>query len=337
LFALIAAPWFVAVCLRNPGLFTQLVVYETWQRVTTTVHGRIGPWYYFIGVFSVGFFPWIFLVPAAVRERWAAIRDARNGYESLCFCWFAVPFVAFSASKSKLIAYILPVFPAAALLLARWIDRALENDEVPRTATRTTLVGALLSLAGIAWVLHVDRPAALEGVATHVMFFYPVLGLLVMAADRAERKGRLRPLLAAMAVVSLVFPALVAPFADEAEGDFKMMRPLAMAIRKLAKPGAPVVLCGFGATSIPFYIERSVCTFECASDLHYEKNRAELAKQHFEDMGRLVEMLEQGPVYLVADDEMRQRIDRAQWPRTHRRLRILATERRYMLLADPDR
>ncbi|MBI4868972.1 MAG: glycosyltransferase family 39 protein [Candidatus Wallbacteria bacterium] len=329
----IAAPWFVAVCLRNPGLFTQLVYFETWQRVTTTVHGRPGPWYYFIGVFLAGFFPWVLFVPATVRGLLDAPRHDRPGAEALCAAWFALPFLMFSASKSKLIAYILPLLPAAALLVARWCMRALKQPP-PRVATFPVAAGSALSMAGVAFALHVVQPAAVEAIELHLMAFYPALAFLLLCAHRAERAQRARPLLMGAFVLAAVFPALVAPFADEMEGDFKSFRPLAMAIRESAPATAPVVLCRLAATSVPFYLGRPVHTFEAGLDLKYETDRSRQEEWHTDDMARLLKLLEERPAFVVADDETRLRIDRARWPARRERLRILARFRRHLLLTN---
>ena len=70
LFLAIAAPWHLLAAQRNPGWAHFYFIHEHWERFTTTEHGRIGPWYYFIPIVVGGLFPWIgFLGPAVRRAR----------------------------------------------------------------------------------------------------------------------------------------------------------------------------------------------------------------------------------------------------------------------------
>ena len=115
LFLLIAAPWFIAVSAKNAEFAHFFFVQEHFQRFTTEMHQRVHPWWYFVPVLAAGMVPW--LVPlghAAVRT----LRE-RSDAELLLWCWALVVFVFFSASSSKLPPYILPIFPALAVLAAR--------------------------------------------------------------------------------------------------------------------------------------------------------------------------------------------------------------------------
>ena len=66
LFLLIAAPWFIAVSLRNPDFPEFFFVHEHFARFLTTVHQRVEPWWFFLPLLLVGVLPW---VAAAVARR----------------------------------------------------------------------------------------------------------------------------------------------------------------------------------------------------------------------------------------------------------------------------
>jgi len=115
LFLAIAAPWFIAVSIANAEFAHFFFVQEHFQRFTTQMHHRVHPPWYFIPVLAAGMAPW--LVPlghAAVR----AFRR-RTDTELMLWIWALIVFVFFSASGSKLPPYILPIFPALAVLAAR--------------------------------------------------------------------------------------------------------------------------------------------------------------------------------------------------------------------------
>lgn len=133
----VAAPWFVAVSLKNPEFAWFFFVHEHLLRFLTTEHERKGPIYYYLPVLLVGFFPWSAWLPAAVLAslRSRSPDERRNAPDYArettlwLLLWAAVPFVFFSASGSKLITYILPAFPALALLVAAWWPRGRAEQE----------------------------------------------------------------------------------------------------------------------------------------------------------------------------------------------------------------
>jgi 4-amino-4-deoxy-L-arabinose transferase-like glycosyltransferase len=123
LFLCIAAPWHVLVASRNPGWAHFYFVYEHWERFTDKGHGRYQPFYFFILILIPGLFPWTGFL-------WHSLRDAlaggwsrrRENAEAWFFAtWAGFILVFFSASQSKLVNYILPVFPALAVLVGRWL------------------------------------------------------------------------------------------------------------------------------------------------------------------------------------------------------------------------
>jgi 4-amino-4-deoxy-L-arabinose transferase-like glycosyltransferase len=100
-------------------------IHEHFQRFLSTAHRRTEPWWYFLPILAAGFLPWMFALPSAFAHGWNIPGRARETVETrfaLGFALFVVLF--FSASGSKLPAYILPAFPPLALVLdATWSRR----------------------------------------------------------------------------------------------------------------------------------------------------------------------------------------------------------------------
>lgn len=147
LFSAIAAPWFIAVSAANDEFFHFFFIQEHFQRFLTKVHGRYQPAWYFIPILAIGFSPWIIaLVPALLR----AWRDAPQcGFRParLLLIWSVMVFVFFSISDSKLPSYILPIFPALAVLVALHATVAGRSLFAAQGAVyaATGLAGALLA------------------------------------------------------------------------------------------------------------------------------------------------------------------------------------------------
>ena len=147
-FLAIAAPWFVAVSVANPEFATFFFIHEHFARFLTKSHGRVEPWWYFIPIFFIGFLPWMFALPAAFAHAWRS--ESQAAFQPLriaiIFSAFIVAF--FSASGSKLPAYILPAYPPLALVAGQYLAGAPER----RLATWTALlVPIALVLGWLAW------------------------------------------------------------------------------------------------------------------------------------------------------------------------------------------
>jgi 4-amino-4-deoxy-L-arabinose transferase-like glycosyltransferase len=122
LFILIAASWYVLAELRNPGYLHHFLWEENVARFATQEFKRGGPWYYFGLVLTAGFFPWTALLPRALVESWK--RSRQREYLFLIL-WMVVPLVFFSLSSSKLPHYILPIYPALAIIVGTTFANAL--------------------------------------------------------------------------------------------------------------------------------------------------------------------------------------------------------------------
>jgi 4-amino-4-deoxy-L-arabinose transferase-like glycosyltransferase len=150
LFLAISAPWFVVVSLRNGEFFDFFFIHEHFARFMTHQAHREGAWWYFIPVLIVGLLPWAAVLLWTVRTIWTGAPVNRNGFswQRFALVWSAFIFVFFSASDSKLPWYILPIFPALALVLG-WqltvLPRiTLARLMLPLVATMGFVVLALL-------------------------------------------------------------------------------------------------------------------------------------------------------------------------------------------------
>ena len=120
----IALPWFILVTLANGQTYIDSFFgYHNFQRFTQVVNRHSAPWYFYFFVVLVGFAPWSIYLPAAIartrfwqRSYWR--RQPRSAQLSLfAFFWFACIFGFFTISVTKLPSYVLPLLPAAAILV----------------------------------------------------------------------------------------------------------------------------------------------------------------------------------------------------------------------------
>ncbi len=121
LFLLVAAPWFYLVMKANPEFFQRFFIYEHYLRFTTKVHDRYQPWYYFIPILLLGMLPWTVLMFDTLLRTWKSSARADKAFnpERFLLVWAVFIYLFFSVSSSKLPSYLLPMFPALALLMGK--------------------------------------------------------------------------------------------------------------------------------------------------------------------------------------------------------------------------
>jgi len=115
IFLAIVMPWYLEAGARHEGYLRYFFWDEHFGRFAGDRFDRTQPWYYFILVGLVGFFPWTLLWPFAIA---GFRRRACDDKTLFLLLWAGVTLLFFSASKSKLPHYILPIFPALAVLTA---------------------------------------------------------------------------------------------------------------------------------------------------------------------------------------------------------------------------
>ncbi len=152
--AVLVLPWFILVSWRHPVFPQFFFIREHVQRYLTDVHHRTEPFYFFIPVLLGGFFPWSFFLPRVIRswfgrERMAMERDPQG---ALWIGWVLGVVLFFSLSQSKLVAYIVPVIPALALLVAHEWDQFQDQAVLP-LSVKAGLGGVVLTWVALLFVI----------------------------------------------------------------------------------------------------------------------------------------------------------------------------------------
>ena len=122
----VALSWFVVVCLKYPELWKYFLGYELVERFASTTHGRSKPWWFFFPILAIGTVPWTGFLLGLGNATWKKIKA--NSLTSVQWALggaIVIPFVVVSCSGSKLLTYILPIYPALALALAMGLRRGL--------------------------------------------------------------------------------------------------------------------------------------------------------------------------------------------------------------------
>jgi len=189
-FAAVAIPWFVLVERASPGFASIFFIREHFARFATGEARRSGPVYYFVAAFLVGFVPWIFVAPRTVRQVVDAWRARAAAYaDDLFFAiWFVVILVFFSVSRSKLLPYILPAFPAAAALSARAL--LVRGESVRRAVLVHAIVVTVAAVGGMVFGAASGELQRYHALAIAVLGVVLLMGGAWTAVALARTHGR---------------------------------------------------------------------------------------------------------------------------------------------------
>ncbi|MBC7514598.1 MAG: glycosyltransferase family 39 protein [Herminiimonas sp.] len=285
-FAAITVPWFVLVSLQNPEFARFFFIHEHFERFTSKVHHRVGAWYYFLPILVAGLLPWL---AVTVQALWAGCRAQPTGTaaaappvrfqpKKLLLVWSILIFVFFSASGSKLPSYILPIFPALALLLATYLQDAprrawwlLSGSVAFLGFGMLVLVAQMPQFAKDAVDLanyHAAQPWAAAAALALLAGSLPVLwwcrrGAPAPAGIDVRLRATVALSVAGFAAVQLLL------LGAEPHGRTRSGIALVPAIAAELTPATPLYAVGLYDQTLPFYLRRTMTQVAHADELAF--------------------------------------------------------------------
>jgi len=267
LFFLVAAPWFVLVSLRNPEFARFFFIHEHFERFLTKVHGRYQPPWYYIPILLGCMLPWSFFIPAAFIRVWKERKSTGADVRLYLALWAIVIFAFFSKSNSKLIPYILPIYPAIALLISGTFVAALDKGFRPlkRHAVTASLVLCILGAGVIVYPQIAAKPAITAAGGAIIGLILLCQGIpALIATARAQVTG----LLSALLIFAYIFGIFGPPVIYAKIAAKKSSRELAMIIREKAGKDALVATFEY-EQGLPFYTKRRVIVVGGRGELEF--------------------------------------------------------------------
>ncbi|MBO1012395.1 glycosyltransferase family 39 protein [Achromobacter sp. SD115] len=116
-FAAVALPWFWLMELRYPGFYQYFFVYQQFERFSQGGFNNAQPVWFYLPIVAGLALPWSIWAVSIFKPAYWRESDPQ-GLRRLATIWIAVVIVFFSIPHSKLIGYVLPVFPPLAFLIS---------------------------------------------------------------------------------------------------------------------------------------------------------------------------------------------------------------------------
>jgi 4-amino-4-deoxy-L-arabinose transferase-like glycosyltransferase len=267
LFLLVCAPWFVMVSLRNPDFLYFFFIHEHFARYLTKVHGRYQPPWFFLPILFGCMLPWSFFLPVATLRAWRDRKGVAGDEKLFLLLWAGLIFGFFSMSDSKLIPYILPVYPALALLLGYFFSQNFENGfgKFRNSALVLTGVHIFLGVGTIAYPYLAKEPKI---TCSGGLLLGGLLLLQGVLAAITSRAGKPAPFFYGLLVVAYFLGILGPPVIYETISKNKLNRDLALLVK--AKAGKDDIVASFGyEQELPYYTKRRVLVVGGMGELEF--------------------------------------------------------------------
>ncbi|MEI6125857.1 MAG: glycosyltransferase family 39 protein [Pseudomonadota bacterium] len=117
----ILALWLIPACIIGGSDYTQNILLKQTFGRTVNSFAHKAPFYYYMLQFPLDFLPWTVFIPGACIYFWKNKREKLDILFPLV--WFAGTFLLFSLVSGKRALYLLPLYPAAAIIMAKfWED-----------------------------------------------------------------------------------------------------------------------------------------------------------------------------------------------------------------------
>ena len=230
------ALWLVPACILGGAEYTQNVLFkQTFGRMVKSFAHK-EPFYYYLLKFPSDFLPWSVFIPAAGIHFWR--NRTKNNNVLFPAAWFAATFLLFSLVSGKRSLYLLPLYPAAALIMAKFFGDLLrmEASDIPALQKRfitipsQLLFGALAASCAVIMIAPAGKMSIVQKLAPAQPVLFPVallgvtvsVGAILYIQKKPDIRYIMRALMLSFMVTALVtvlsiFPAVentasVAPF-----------------------------------------------------------------------------------------------------------------------------
>ena len=192
---IVAGPWFLAVGYKTGWEWTKMFFYtHNFERTIAPIRGHTGFPLYYLFMTLLGTFPWsIFFMPCSIdliRRLWRGIEPV-NTFRFL-LCWIVLYFVIFSFVTTKLPHYVMPAYPAIAMLIGSYLFHWRRKEDLAGNFWTWAVIGTLCVVgAGTLTALLVLAPKYFpdERSTALLLGLFPLL-MGIIAAVVYRKKGR---------------------------------------------------------------------------------------------------------------------------------------------------
>ena len=141
-----AIAWYILQIIHYGKDFIEINLgIQTFNRVLTTVENNSSPpWYYFLEIAKYTM-PWLIFLPGGIK---LAFSKRQQTWAKLALLWFGIYLIAISVMATKLPWYIIPIYPAFALLVGANLAQIHNKLHISLIAKILLIIVAIICWVG---------------------------------------------------------------------------------------------------------------------------------------------------------------------------------------------
>ncbi len=270
IFLLLALPWHILVAQRNPEFFYFYFIEQHFLRYTSPNVGHYQPAWFFIPNLILGFFPWIVFLPQAFAAQLPRHFASRKKYATELFLmlWALIIFIFFSFSKSKLIPYILPIFPPLAILTAHYLRQTLPLKK--SWGMRAGYLILFFMALVCAWAFYTFGHSASLANPAQAAYHLNLAGLILVIGTGLSCLFAFQNHLKAIGLlIATTWLFLITMLTALPAIDTRTILPLTNKLIPILQPQDEVVTFNQYYQDLPFYLRRRVSILNWQNELSY--------------------------------------------------------------------
>ncbi len=261
IFLAISAPWYMLAQKANPEFLHFFFVTQQVSRfLTTDSFNNQAPIWFYIPIILGGFFPWSIFIIQAITQKIKIVWQNPQQHDVTLFLllWFFIVVSFFSIPKSKTIGYIIPAFPAMALLTGNYLSHLWDKPKAKGIYVASTVFIILCGIisAGFLIAPHIDAleiPRSFALYSNLISITFPMFGIAVyFLRQKKNLQGMFLSILLSGSVLLLTLMASV-NIVNE-----RSIKPLVTQMKPYLKPTDEVVTFYRYYQDLPIYLQRRI-------------------------------------------------------------------------------
>jgi len=271
LFLLITLPWHILVQIKNPEFFRFYFLEQHFLRYLTDYAGRGQAWWFFPALFIGGLYPWAVFLPQAIVHHIPRRFSEWQQHKQTIFLvlWALVIYSFYTFSNSKLIPYILPVFPPVALLIGNYITTYWQSNQHRPITIGFSVLFILNLLLGIAAIVAIFTLKFYEHTITKQMLYVSaacvIIGgvISIIAYRRRGSAWGFTTLALSVSILWLYLSPVISIVNRQS------IKPLILTLQQKLKPTEEVIAYNRYYQDLPYYLQRIVTVANFEGELDF--------------------------------------------------------------------
>lgn len=238
-----------------------------WRRIFEAEHAKSDTWYFYLITIAGGIFPWSCFLLTAFGVAWRYLRNSSGERQKtiFLFLWIGVISVIAQSAKSKLGSYVFPVFPAAAILIGRYLTAATDkrgdpflSKSIRVTSYISAIIFAVSAITGL--ILSQKYIALIKDIKIIYLFFALTMAAAACLFIFAQRRHYQRAIAAVSSVTVII---LIILFLGHGYAEpWVSCKDISDILTAADKSDSAVLCSKFYARGVRFYTDRKIAVID---------------------------------------------------------------------------